>query len=107
MDVTATEGAAGPTPPAIPPSHTCRNCGAHATGHFCPNCGQETRVALPTFAAFTLSEGQIAISGDGQRAIITLTDPGLDALLLKGLLAELLALPGRRSRTGRRPTGFR
>jgi len=47
--------------------------------------------AAPTFAAFTLSEGQIAISGDGQRAIITLTDPGLDALLLKGLLAELLA----------------
>lgn len=47
--------------------------------------------AAPTFAAFTLSEGQIAISGDSQRAIITLTDPGLDALLLKGLLAELLA----------------
>ena len=47
--------------------------------------------AAPTFAAFTLSEGQIAISGDGHRAIITLTDPGLDALLLKRLLAELLA----------------
>ena len=45
----------------------------------------------PAFAAFTLSEGQIAISGDRRRAIIALTDPGLDAHLLQGLLAELLA----------------
>jgi hypothetical protein len=46
--------------------------------------------AAPTFAAFTLSEGQIAISGDERRTVIALTDPGLDALLLKGLLADLL-----------------
>lgn len=45
----------------------------------------------PAFAAFTLSEGQIAISRDRQRAVITLTDPGLDAHLLRGLLADLLA----------------
>ncbi len=35
-----------------PAPDTCRNCGAHAPGHFCGNCGQETRVALPTFNAF-------------------------------------------------------
>ncbi len=29
------------------PAH-CRNCGAAAPGKFCPECGQETRVALPT-----------------------------------------------------------
>jgi Protein of unknown function (DUF3667) len=26
----------------------CRNCGASAPGQYCPACGQETRVALPT-----------------------------------------------------------
>jgi hypothetical protein len=66
MDVTATEGAAGATPPAIPPSHTCRNCGAHATGHFCPNCGQETRVALPTFAAFMREAAGRYVAMDGR-----------------------------------------
>jgi hypothetical protein len=45
----------------------------------------------PAFAAFTLSEGQIAISRDHHRAVITLTDPGLDAHLLRRLLADLLA----------------
>ncbi len=45
----------------------------------------------PAFAAFTLSEGQIAVSGDHRRAVIVLTDPGLEAHLLKGLLADVLA----------------
>lgn len=26
----------------------CRNCGAEAPGSYCPQCGQETRIALPT-----------------------------------------------------------
>lgn len=26
----------------------CRNCGAAAPGNYCPNCGQETTLALPT-----------------------------------------------------------
>jgi len=46
------DSAAETAPRALPAQDNCRNCGAHATGHFCPNCGQETRVALPTFAAF-------------------------------------------------------
>jgi Protein of unknown function (DUF3667) len=34
---------------ALPvPDTRCRNCGAVAPGQFCPDCGQETRVALPT-----------------------------------------------------------
>ena len=30
------------------PGPNCRNCGAAAPGQYCPSCGQETRVALPT-----------------------------------------------------------
>lgn len=52
--------------------------------------GQPVGERNPAFAAFTLSEGQIAISGDPHRAVIVLTDPGLDAQILKGLLAEVL-----------------
>jgi hypothetical protein len=41
------------TPDAAPdsrrqPAPRCRNCGASAPGKYCPECGQETRVALPT-----------------------------------------------------------
>jgi hypothetical protein len=40
-------------PDAVPESQRqlaprCRNCGASAPGRYCPECGQETRVALPT-----------------------------------------------------------
>ncbi len=45
---------------------------------------------VAAFAAFTLNEGQVAICADRRRAIIALTDPGLDAMLLKGLLVALL-----------------
>lgn len=30
----------------------CRNCGAAAGGNFCSQCGQETRIALPTLGQF-------------------------------------------------------
>ncbi len=30
----------------------CANCGASAPGRFCPECGQDTRDRLPTFAQF-------------------------------------------------------
>ncbi len=45
---------------------TCRNCGAHATGHFCPNCGQETRVTLPTFSTFMREAFGRYVSMDGR-----------------------------------------
>ena len=50
------------------PSHddTCRNCGAHATGDFCPDCGQETRIAMPTFAAFMREAAGRYVALDGR-----------------------------------------
>jgi hypothetical protein len=47
-------------------AETCRNCGAHATGHFCPNCGQETRVSLPTFPAFMREAAGRYVAMDGR-----------------------------------------
>lgn len=44
----------------------CRNCGAHAPGHYCGNCGQETRVQLPTFTAFMREAAGRYVSMDGR-----------------------------------------
>jgi len=66
MEGTAREGAVEIPPPAIPSADTCRNCGAHATSHFCPNCGQETRVALPTFGAFMREAAGRYVAMDGR-----------------------------------------
>lgn len=32
--------------------HTCRNCGAAASGNYCHMCGQETRLHAPSFSEF-------------------------------------------------------
>ncbi len=40
-------GARDDAPPNASPAR-CRNCGADAPGTYCPACGQETHVALPT-----------------------------------------------------------
>ncbi len=37
---------------AIAPARACRNCGAPAPGEYCPTCGQETRLQLPTARVF-------------------------------------------------------
>jgi hypothetical protein len=47
-------------------AETCRNCGAHATGHYCGNCGQETRVTLPTFPAFMREAAGRYVAMDGR-----------------------------------------
>lgn len=44
----------------------CRNCGATAPGHYCPNCGQETRVTLPTFPAFMREAAGRYVALDGR-----------------------------------------
>ena len=44
----------------------CRNCGAAAPGHFCPNCGQETRIALPTFTTFMREAAGRYVALDGR-----------------------------------------
>jgi Protein of unknown function (DUF3667) len=82
-DRTRTGGAVEITPPPAPPADACRNCGAHATGHFCPNCGQETRVALPTFAAFMREAAGRYVAMDGR---------------LWRTLAALVARPGHLTR---------
>jgi hypothetical protein len=60
----ATDVAEASPPPA--PADTCRNCGARATGHFCPNCGQETRLTLPTFMAFMREAAGRYVAMDGR-----------------------------------------
>ena len=60
------DSAAETAPRALPAQDNCRNCGAHATGDFCPNCGQETRVALPTFAAFMREAAGRYVAMDGR-----------------------------------------
>ena len=45
---------------------TCRNCGAHTSGHYCANCGQETRLALPTFPAFMREAAGRYVALDGR-----------------------------------------
>ena len=52
----------------------CRNCGARATGHYCPNCGQETRIALPTFGAFMREAAgrYVALDGRAWRTLFAL-----------------------------------
>ncbi len=60
------DGEASPTLPVTSGAAACRNCGAHAPGHYCGNCGQETRVTLPTFAAFMREAAGRYVSFDGR-----------------------------------------
>jgi hypothetical protein len=65
--VAGPDGATSPTaldPPAR--ADVCRNCGAHAAEHFCGNCGQETRVALPTFGTFMREAAGRYVALDGR-----------------------------------------
>jgi hypothetical protein len=51
-------------PPAAPP--VCRNCGAEAPGTFCPACGQETSLALPTVRAMLREAAGRYVAFDGR-----------------------------------------
>ena len=58
-------------PPAAPSSSvpsTCRNCGAAAPGRYCPACGQETALALPTAGAFLREAAGRYVALDGRLA---------------------------------------
>jgi hypothetical protein len=55
---------AGSVPVHAP--HTCRNCGAPIAGHYCANCGQETRIALPTFNTFMREAAGRYVAFDGR-----------------------------------------
>ena len=44
----------------------CRNCGAPAPGEFCPACGQETRLRLPTLREFLREAAGRYVALDGR-----------------------------------------
>ena len=44
----------------------CANCGASAPDHYCPECGQNTRDRLPTFAQFMREATGRYLSFDGK-----------------------------------------
>jgi len=44
----------------------CANCGAPIVGAFCPRCGQETTLALPTARAFLREAAGRYIAWDGR-----------------------------------------
>lgn len=50
------------------PAPTCRNCGAEASGAYCPACGQETALALPTAGVFLREAAGRYVALDGRFA---------------------------------------
>jgi Protein of unknown function (DUF3667) len=48
------------------PVPRCHNCGASAPDQFCPRCGQETRVSLPTLREFTREAMGRLVAFDGR-----------------------------------------
>jgi hypothetical protein len=53
--------------PAAPSTENhCRNCGAVANRHYCPECGQETRAALPTLREFMRDAAGRLVAFDGR-----------------------------------------
>ena len=62
-------GAAPGAEHAAPPSadvRRCRNCGAPAPGEFCPACGQETKLRLPTLREFLREAAGRYVALDGR-----------------------------------------
>jgi hypothetical protein len=58
---------------------SCRNCGARAEGVYCPACGQETKLALPTARQFLKDAAGRYVALDGRlwRTLLPLvTRPG-------------------------------
>lgn len=62
------------------------NFGGAASG-----AAPEPAERAPSFATFSLREGQIAFSSTRRRSLIVLTDPGIEVRNLKALLREVLA----------------
>ena len=74
VESVATDSSSVATPaPASPASARdgprvarCRNCGADAPWNFCPNCGQETQVALPSAFTFLRDAAGRYVRFDGR-----------------------------------------
>ena len=54
------------TPPTGGESRPCRNCGADAPAAYCPACGQETTIALPTARQFLRDAAGRYVALDGR-----------------------------------------
>lgn len=50
----------------VAPTPRCRNCGASAPGAYCPACGQETRLALPTVRELMRDAAGRLVAVDGR-----------------------------------------
>ena len=72
--------------------HRCRNCGAEATGNYCPACGQETDVALPPAGTFLREAAGRYVSLDSRLL------RSLHALLFRPAFLTREYLVGRRRR---------
>lgn len=75
-----------------PEAPHCRNCGAAADGAYCPACGQETRLALPTARQFLKDAAGRYVALDGR------TWRTLHALLFRPGFLTLEYFAGRRRR---------
>ena len=53
------------TAPVVHDPH-CRNCGATAPGRYCPACGQETQIALPTVRHIMRDAAGTLVAIDGR-----------------------------------------
>lgn len=58
--------AASPSGPEEAVAPSCRNCGAPAAGAYCPNCGQETALALPSVRALLREAAGRYVALDGR-----------------------------------------
>lgn len=58
--------AASPSGPEEAVAPSCRNCAAPAPGAYCPNCGQETALALPSVRALLREAAGRYVALDGR-----------------------------------------
>ena len=72
MDAGTVASEAGASPPiaaaaqSVATAHRCRNCGADAPWNYCPNCGQETQIALPPAFTFLRDAAGRYVRFDGR-----------------------------------------
>lgn len=58
--------AAGYTPPDLPASNSCLNCGADVQRRYCPECGQRSRHPDPTLREFVQELAAEVLNWDGK-----------------------------------------